>query len=380
MNSTMKKLITIIGPTLLAILILCLGFYSGRFTVIYPFKTYIQSYQNKETLGTLIDKNKWEGISNAYYDSDQAVQELDEYSWAVPNAMAPFVGSVPAPGHHDNAYINSMQFRSEEEVVTPKPANVYRIFLTGGSTAFSSGAPSQEKTIAAYLSKLLNKELSSKKNLSFEVITSANPAWASTHERIMIENRLSELEPDMIVSLSGNNDVHWGQRGRDIFWFRTYDEDYFLGLINKILAISGFPSMSDVIQIGLNPVSPQEVANRLIKNVKLSTYILSLDDVDYFYFLQPTLDLTQKSLTEREEQYMSDEGRHQYFIESYHQIDLALQQLDISNFHYFNLQGIFDQINEKEDIFIDSYHFGDRGNEIIAQAIYRAISSFILKQ
>ena len=43
----------------------------------------------------------------------------------------------------------------------------------------------------------------------------------------------------------------------------------------------------------------------------------------------------------------------------------------IDNFEYVNLAGVFD--DSKDEIFIDSNHFGDRGNEIIAKAIAAGI-------
>ena len=97
---------------------------------------------------------------------------------------------------------------------TPKPDNTFRICITGGSTAFGSGAPSQDRTIAGYLGRILSQELTPVTKLNYEVVNAANPAWASTHERILIENKISELDPDMIISFSGNNDVHWGNLDR----------------------------------------------------------------------------------------------------------------------------------------------------------------------
>lgn len=148
-------------------------------------------------------------------------REMDSFSSAVTSVLTPFVGSGPEPGRHDNAFINSMQFRSSKEVSMPKPPTTYGIFFTGGSVAYGSGAPSQDKTIGQYLENLLNLEITPVSHLRYEVFTLASPAWTSTHERIVIENRLSELDPDMVISFSGSNDVHCAGAGRDVFWFRT---------------------------------------------------------------------------------------------------------------------------------------------------------------
>lgn len=164
--------------------------------------------------------------------------DIGSISWSVPNQPTPFVGTAPSPGQHQNAHINSWQMRNSEELQMPKPEGVYRIFLTGGSTAYGSGAPSQEQTIGSLLNDLLNKNLS-KLGLRYEVFTFANPAWASTQERIAIENYLSELQPDLVISLSGNNDVFWADAGRNVLWFSAFSDDYFKTLANTGLKTAG---------------------------------------------------------------------------------------------------------------------------------------------
>ncbi len=42
-----------------------------------------------------------------------------------------------------------------------------------------------------------------------------------------------------------------------------------------------------------------------------------------------------------------------------------------------DLADAFDDIGDQEDIFIDSYHFGDKGNEIVAEKIYLNIKDII---
>ena len=53
--------------------------------------------------------------------------------------------------------------------------------------------------------------------------------------------------------------------------------------------------------------------------------------------------------------------------------------MNANNFRYINLTDIFDNMNNQEDIFIDSYHFGDKGNEIIAENIYQQIKDMIVQ-
>jgi hypothetical protein len=105
---------------------------------------------------------------------------MDDFSWAVPSIPTPFVGAAPTPGRHGTAYINAMQFRANREVAMPKPDRTYRIFLTGGSTAYGNGAPSNDTTIGGYLNAIFARQLAPVTGLQYEVFTMANSAWAST--------------------------------------------------------------------------------------------------------------------------------------------------------------------------------------------------------
>jgi hypothetical protein len=384
MKLTNKAHLVPIMVTIIVIALLGLGLLAGRYTVIRPFKKQIHSHYRCETLGKCLSDKRKKRAALSYYDSDKIFEEMDNFSWAVPNVPTPFVGNAPKPGKHNNALINSMQFRADHEVLMPKPSNVYRIFITGGSTAYGSGAPDQQRTIAGYLAGILNANSKSSKDLKYEVLTAANPAWASTHERIMIENRLSELEPDLVISFSGNNDVHWGYKGRNILWFRAYADDFFLELINRAYKMSGYDELIKIPESEPSPEDSSLVAARIVKNVTLSSYVLSLKNTTYFFFLQPSLAVSKKGLTDNERLLLDDKKeKHQkekaYFAECYSKMDSSLKNLKIDNFRFVNLSDIFDDTDEGEDIFVDSYHFGDKGNEVAARNIFRHIKPLIYR-
>lgn len=365
-----KKIIYLsIIPTLLVSIFLAIGFVAGRYSIKKTFHHQIDEWSRPYTLGNLLTDEEKNTLVSVYYDEKEALREIDSFSWAVPNIPTPFVGNAPMPGQHGNAYVNTAQFRSKKEISLPKPRDTFRIFLTGGSTAYGSGAPSEERTIAGYLLKFLSENSTPITKMKYEVFTMANPSWATTHERIVIENKLSELNPDLIISLSGNNDVHWGLLGRNTLWFRSLADDYFLNLIKEVYAHTGQPDIPEVTQIKNRRISPTLVSQRLLKNVKLITFALAQVDVDYFFMLQPNLPVTAKKLTNREQAATRPHSQG-YFLECFDLIDEGLRGLDFDNYAYFNLTGIFDDLDDQEDIFTDMYHFGDRGNEIIARNIY----------
>ena len=377
-----KRIPFILSQLVLILVIAVLAGYTGYRIAVRPFKLLAEHYDKFRTVGSLLkNRDISPGLSDLqrtefykiYSQEEKIIPRVDQIIWMVPNMLTPFVVVGPTPGTHDNAQINRMQFRSGEELVIPKPSGEYRIFITGGSTAFGSGAPDQEHTIGALLEKNLNESRDTETRVVFKVYTLANPTWASTHERIIIENRLSELEPDLVISLSGVNDVHWGGGGRDIFWFRTYIDDYFSLVIDHARELAGKTKDPDIIPISSRPVHPVIVAQRMLKNVRLSTYALSLKNIPYVFFLQPTLAVCKKALTPREKGFFQNEA---YFTLCFDNIRRELAQIREANFYFADLSACLDGIGKPEnpeDIFLDSFHFGDKGNQIVATEMGRYI-------
>lgn len=372
----MKKFLYILVPSVILCLLVALGYGVGVYTVAGRFERTIQWVEQGETLaGVLAVTPLNDEQRNNYKDAySNPTVDARTISWSVPNQPTPFVGTAPSPGAHHNAQINSWQMRNTQELQMPKPAGVYRIFLTGGSTAFGSGAPTQEQTIGSLLNELLVTKLAEKMGLRYEVFTFANPAWASTQERIAIENYLSELDPDLIISLSGNNDVFWGDAGRNVQWFYAGADEYFHALANAGLRTAGRKEFSTLPQAHpvSQPIAPQTVAYRLEKNVKLGAYALGNVGREWVFFLQPTLSVTKKALSSRENAFIPKSK--DYYIQCYQAIASKLTSLKQQNFSFVDLSGVFDGLGAKDEIFIDQFHFGDKGNAIIAGAIFSALT------
>ena len=318
-------------------------------------------------MGGFIPPGQWPDMAQAYLDPETALEAIEGFTWAVPNVPTPFVGTGPRPGTRGNATINRQQFRSTRELPARKQAGVARIFITGGSVAFGSGAPSQDRTIGGYLEGELNRGLMEPR---FRVFTLANPAWTSTHERILIENRLSEWQPDLVISFSGLNDVHWGQMGRDVMWFRTYHDHLFWSLNDSALRLLGRGGLVDVQKTGDRPVDPPLVAARLAKNVQLATVALRMRDSPYLFVLQPSLYTTGKELSPRESARLNQQLQA-YFRHASQELRATLGSLREEGLSFLDLTTVFDEV--KEDVFLDHVHPGDRGNELIARRLAETV-------
>lgn len=371
----MKKILYVLLPTLVLCGLVGMGYWVGLYVAAGRFENIIRWVEQGETLGRVLAVTPLNDEQRNHFTKAYSSPTVDaaSISWSVPNQPTPFVGTAPSPGQHQNAHVNSWQMRNSEELQMPKPKGVFRIFLTGGSTAYGSGAPDQERTIGSILNGLLNEKISSKIGVRYEVFTFANPAWASTQERIAIENYLSELQPDLIVSLSGNNDVFWGEARRNVLWFNAFADDYFRMLANEGLKLAGRKEPANLQYAGqvADVVPATMVAYRLEKNVRLGAHALQGVKVNWVYFLQPTLSVTRKPLSTREKYFLS--SSKDYFMESYQLIANRLSTLALNNFEFVDLSGIFDDHEAKEDIFLDQFHFGDKGNVLIAHAMFEVL-------
>ena len=97
MKLTNKTHFVPIMVTIIVIALLGLGLLAGRYTVIRPFKKQIRSHYRCETLGKCLSDKRKKRAALSYYDSDKVFEEMDNFSWAVPNVPTPFVGNAPKP-------------------------------------------------------------------------------------------------------------------------------------------------------------------------------------------------------------------------------------------------------------------------------------------
>ncbi len=354
------------------------GYALGKWKSTAKIRRLIKVQLSSYLLGQKIKNiEKRKGVAQTYYDSETAFKEMDEYYWDASALIpAPFINYAPAPTKEKNLQINSNQFRSNEDIIYPKPIDIFRIFLVGGSTAFGSGAPDQNRTIGGYLKTFFDNQLSTKKT-KYEIQTVAAAAWSSSHERIAIENLVSEMEPNLVITFSGNNEAHWGWNFKNTMWFRSYADNHFWEIINASYNAAGFESFKNPITDKTTVLSPDSLSQILKKNVDLGCHALSQTKAQHYYMFQPSMPLTEKYLTKREKEIFSKWHPKQIeYFRKYHRLAvIELKKLESlhENFRFFDLSHVFDEIHPNEDIFIDSAHFGDKGYHIISKKIMELI-------
>ena len=230
----------------------------------------------------------------------------------------------------DTININSLGFRGDEFSKT-KPDKTYRIFMLGGSPMFGYGATSDEATIPGFTQKKIDE-----KDFGFdiEVINSGSQAADSNKELKLVEKRLVTFSPDLIIIYDGWNDLR-------------------------------------------SNVSPTE----LKENWKAICEIGKKNNFDVIISLQPIAGFGDKTLTKQELEYVKA-GKsyskkplieslsvYQHYAKNLSEIKTCAKTIDLSN--------VFD--NETGTIYSDQGHVYDKGNAIVAKALYDAILPIILK-
>lgn len=365
--------------TVAGVVVLTAGFVGGLKMGVYRFERIIHEERRTETLlGGLkhvhTPAEDMPGILAIYGLKPGEEKKLADIAWVPPPAPAPFVGAMARPGRVANATINAHGFRDRRSEYLPKPPGLYRVFVTGGSTAFGSGAESDDATLAGELEKLLTTG-----GRAAEVVNAALPAWSTTQERILVEQRLVTLAPDRIVMLSGFNDILWGTFGVDIRWFFTFYDQHFLALLNQVEGRVGGGTPGNPLG---NPhrfyrpykVECAEVASRARYNVEGAARAASSVGADLVFVLQPSLFSTGKRLTAREARARDKmPGWAARFQECYAALGAALAAVPVQGYRFVDLSREFGDLLESREFFIDASHFPGEGNRIVAAALAKAL-------
>jgi lysophospholipase L1-like esterase len=296
------------------------------------------------------------------------VKRLSSVIWQPPYRPAPFVGHMARPFYSDDLRINMFGFRDERQSYLAKPEKTVRVFITGGSTAWGSGASSQKRTISYVLEQILNERVSPATGYRYEVISTAFPAWSTTQEKLLIQQRLVDMHPDVILMFSGNNDVHWALQGRDVRWFYSYMDQNYLTLINEMYKSSGHPEWVSGFPAGGRPVPCSELAPITARNVADAAFASDRVKARLIFALQPNVVSTGKRLSKREQQ-LPELQNKVYWDSCYQDLRDELGRIGARNYRLIDLSKFFGDLGDDAEVFVDSYHYADQGYRLVAQAL-----------
>jgi lysophospholipase L1-like esterase len=228
----------------------------------------------------------------------------------------------------DTISINSLGFRGDE-FSTQKPHDVHRIFMLGGSTMFGHGSTSDNTTIPGYLQQMFDEK---KYDFDVEIINAGIQGADSFTELDLIETKLLDFSPDMIIAYDGWNDLR---------------------------------AQNSVSDVNNNWTSMCDFGKE--------------SDFDVVILLQPIAGFGNKPLTNQEMEYSKSGTDYQNVplidsLEKYDEYEKNINKLNNCSKNK-SFRTVFD--NEVSPIYWDQGHVSDKGNNILAQAIFDNISEFL---
>ena len=309
---------------------------------------------------------------------------------------------------------------------SPRPGNEKLIFLIGGSTAFGVGSSANEKTIAAQLEKQLN---ANEEMFKYRIINAGIGGYNSIQEMLFLSTELIKYDPDMVIVFDGTNDLkligynepplkfghqfplHYNYTKEIVYTvehimgqdFKTFDAIrrdlvnymYTFYFLDRLMTKLGRARMTAEIQSGnfskydFKTFQLKSVDNLLREyryNLLSMIGVAKSNNIKIALFLQPILGIGEKPLGPKEKDILERFAEREPHRKDWHKkvkeaglydeagrlfYDIKKEHDDGKNVSVENIMDAFD--NMETDIYIDSMHYNDYGNEILADRMKASV-------
>jgi hypothetical protein len=324
-------------------------------------------------------------------DSRAVVQDL----YLLEKRYLPFLGWIAAP----NARLATIETNAQgfrDKIIGPRMDEEYRILITGGSFAWGLGASCNATTIAGQLESLLNKCEPAKR---YRVMNGAFMNWTSRHEYVVVTEFFDIFDPDLVISLSGYNDLVALSKGIEIDELpearllvqAVNDHLQPTGTLRSLRKLAGtlgvwriFVLLRELRSGGLPPQQnykydplggPRRVECTAQRYLSIADYIVRKRR-RYLIAMEPEIYSSKKALRVEEFDLKSrflelDKNLSSTLIRYRHELINRLAARGDESFQLLDLAGVFD--DEGSPVFIDYNHVCDLGNHLTALALVKPI-------
>ncbi|GBO55733.1 hypothetical protein APA_3884 [Pseudanabaena sp. lw0831] len=348
---------------------------------------------------------------------------------------SPLLGYELLPSQSSEYWqINDQGFRQDSSVPVVKPANEIRVFLVGGSTAFTNMAEKNQKALAFKVEKLLNERVRSQNSSpekfkpreipyfadqiesmralpprirdgSYRVIAAAAPGYSSGNELALIAHKVMTYSPNALLILDGYEDLRSpsNQTAREIgnieqmlrdplAQYRQHQTQQFNNWLNSLYLvkawqkwvipadISIFSSEYQVFNAEQLSKDPKEIQKRVDRHLYNTQQMMRLaNNIPALIILQPEITGKQKSLTKEEEGILKSLGK-EYSDRATNAYMLAEQAFSNSPIKpkFVSFYQLFQ--NTSQQAFIDPIHLTEAANDLLAQKLYESTEQLFLVQ
>lgn len=279
--------------------------------------------------------------------------------------------------------INSLGFRSEE--FTPeKPAGIYRIIATGGST--TAGYESDIKhTWPALLQKKLNSGIAGEK--SFEVINAGKGAESMGYTTHLLQEELVRYAPDMAMVYLTFNHLHLHRASvnvpRDfhyrVFQFKQWLSDkslFFLTLREKLTSVFHLEGyVIGDIYIPIN--TPKKLADAFLQTPKVfkdyEKYLQDFADICKAHNITAVF-ITEACVLSGNSYLLLGEDMAVIYERMYGIMREVARKNDVI---FIDAAKSIQDISGHEKLFTDGLHLYPEGNDVLAGLIYTRLKKEI---
>jgi len=304
----------------------------------------------------------------------------------------PFLGWLSAPNIRLRTIeTNAQGFR--DRASEPRIGGEYRILITGASFAWGMGASSNAKTVAGQLETLLNQQGSETR---YRVMNGGFLNWSSRQEHVVVTEFFDAFDPDLVISLSGYNDLVALSKGTEIdalaearlLGQAVTDHLRPMGTLRALRKLLGTLGLWRLFVLFREELAARAPAARRIYEYDLQRAHLGVERVvqrylsiadflarkerQYLIALEPEIYSSKKALTVEEFDLRSrflemDLNIVPTLTRYRHDLSARLSSLAGERFQFVDLACVFDR--ETEPVFIDYNHVCDRGNLLVARAL-----------
>jgi hypothetical protein len=350
--------------------------------------------------------------------------------------VAPQFGYEPTPGFaatrnvrlgNSYEYINDESFKDFKDVPTDKPADEYRVIVTGGSVVYGRGPVPPADAVADYyevtfrwtiphiLQEILNADPRVREKINgkkVRVINAGVPGYVYQTSLMRYLAKLRLFHPDLIVALDGANEVHtvarplkdwnyftegpyfevvtdvmdmshkglmnyltlWLKRNTYFFTWLAMKEGEGPGILMENRGFAAHPQDATPEMIAYRDKNIGQVADV----VAIYHKTLQTDGVPHVFALQPMFRNCKKKRTPMEEKIEQVTGMEKIgFYDAAQTYDVLVDKIkkraQKAGFEVVDLTGIYDDVNEW--VFTDWCHLTNGANYIMAKALANRVKT-----
>jgi lysophospholipase L1-like esterase len=349
--------------------------------IIFGFEGIIRAYQYFGTTCTFLE-------SDVYPDLDYfQKKQICEDGRMIKSKHVPLTEHIPNQ-HTSTFNINNYGFRGPD-ISLEKDEKTFRVFVVGSSTTRGAGSTNDSSTIAGFLQKFLEQD---NLPIRIEVINAGINAYFSLWEKQLIQNKLLEFKPDLIIAYSGFADLdnsleyHKGKYYEISFVDKMIEKTYeivpeyqSLQTIRKIQADFRKDTQIQGVNSEINDpelIVSSEISEKveLWKQRWIEVCELGIENnFETLIFLQPIVGSGNKILSDFENTAYEKTTKH--YVKEYEKFAMEINDLNTRCLGAKDLRGIFDEYSHT--IQYDGIHTADEGNKIIAKNMYELVKPII---